>query len=298
MPNCLFRLCLVMSLFCLLLPAAATHFTPEQREWLKWHKQFHYAPEETNGPFSFLDQNDELQGLSIDLLELIGRKTGFDFIPTSARTVNENLERAEHMQVDVIPTVQLTAEREHYLAFTEPYIKVPVLLMVSARRSHQTRLADLAGKRVMVDNNAELEAYVRKQFGKINWIVATNTREALLKLSNGEVDGVVADLASVHFILNQQKLAGIQATTPIGYEYQYRFAYRKDWPLLGLVLQQGMQAISNSEREALIARWMPLNSRHGWREQLYWVLLVTPLLLVAIYMSGEMLRRQPGKKSP
>lgn len=296
MPNCLFRLCQTLFLCCLVLPGAAAQFTPEQQEWLKWHKQFHYAPEETNGPFSFLDQNEQPQGLSIELLELIGQKTGFAFVPASARSLNENLERAEHMEVDIIPALQKTDEREQYLAFTEPYIKVPVLLMVGAHRSNQTSLANLAGKRVMVDNNPELEAYVRSQFRQVNWIVADNTREALRQLSNGNVDGVVADLASVHFILNQQSLAGIQATTPIGYEYQYRFAYRKDWPILGQVLQQGMQAISQAERDALIARWMPLASQPGWREQLRWALLIIPLLLAAIYMSGDMLRRQPGEK--
>jgi ABC-type amino acid transport substrate-binding protein len=297
MLNCLFRLCQALLVSSLLCSWAEAGFTPEQQAWLKWHRQFHYAPEENNGPFVFIDQNEQPQGLSVELLQLIGKKTGFQFVPTSAHTLNENLERMENVEVDVTTTLQATAEREQYLAFTEPYIRVPVVLMVGTHYSHQTRLADMAGKRVMVDHNEELEEYVREHFKQIHWVVADSTPEALRQLSNGTVDGVVADLASVHFILNQQSLAGIQAATPIGYDYQYRFAYRKDWPLLGQILQQGMQAISTEEREALLARWMPLDSSPGWREQLRWLILLTPLLLGLIYMSGDMLRRHARKKA-
>ncbi len=88
------------------------------------------APERDCGPFVFVGDNGQLQGLSVGLLQRLGR-------------------------ADLVSWLRPTPERAAFLAFTRPYVQVPAIVVQAARPPRgpgdgRARLEALAGRPVAV----------------------------------------------------------------------------------------------------------------------------------------------------
>jgi ABC-type amino acid transport substrate-binding protein len=149
-----------------------------------------------------------------------------------------------------------TPDRANYLKFTSPYILVPAILVIRADTAAVT-LESLAHRPVAVGKGYAVEHYVRERYPKVVWVAVADDAEALRRLHAGTVAAVVADQASVAFVSRRQRWSDLRTLGPVGFDYALCFAYRSDWPELGILLQQGLHQITAAERSVVLARWMP-----------------------------------------
>ncbi len=72
-------------------------------------------------PFEFIDENGEYKGIAADYLSLISKKTGLQFEIMKGLTWPEAYDMALAGDIDVLPAIGKTEEREEYFFFSEPY---------------------------------------------------------------------------------------------------------------------------------------------------------------------------------
>jgi ABC-type amino acid transport substrate-binding protein len=242
--------------------------SPAQREWIAAHPRVVYALAPDYGPFVYTDEQGRPRGLSVDVLTLIAQKTGLAFEPGAALSLPANLALAERGEIDIVTSLRPTRERAAYMDFTPAYVTVPSVLMVRDGTPRAQGLRAMAGRRVAVGAGFAVERFVRERYPQVNWVPLADDAESLAQLAAGRVDGAVADLASAHFIALEKGLPNnwpvLRMAGDIGYDYPLSFGYRKDAPLLGEILQRGLQAITVDERAALMRRWMPRPTDGGW----------------------------------
>jgi len=275
-------LCFCM-VFCLmpLAARAAVSLSTAQREWIAAHPRVTYALAPDYGPFIYTDEGGRARGLSVDVLVLIGQKTGLAIVPGAPLSLTANLALAQRGDIDIVTSLRPTRDRAAYLDFTTAYVTVPSVLMVRGADAGvgAQGLRAMAGRRVAVGAGFAVERFVRDRYPQVIWVPLTDDGESLAQLADGRVDGAVADQASVHFIAmehgSSKHWPALRMAGDIGYDYPLSFAYRKDAPLLGDILQRGLQAITVDERAALMQRWMPQPDSGGWTT------LVRPPLLAA-----------------
>lgn len=251
------------------LPGAApvASLSADERAWIGAHPRASYALAPDYGPFVYTDAQGNPRGLSVDVLALIALKTGLDLVPGAPLSLPQNLALARRGAIDIVTSLRPTEDRARYLDFSAAYASVPTVLMVRAGETAAT-LRAMAGRQIAVGAGFAVESFVRKQYPRVRWLALRSDADGLRRLAAGEIDGVVADLASVHFITRQQGGIGpgpLRLAGPVGFDYPLSFGYRKDAPELGAILRRGLQAISIDERAALMARWMPEPLHGGWR---------------------------------
>ncbi len=78
--------------------AHVAKLTASQRQWISQQGPIEFAVESDYGPFIFLDHEGEVKGLSVDVLQLIGRKTGLNFVPGPPSHLAEILKQAQANQ--------------------------------------------------------------------------------------------------------------------------------------------------------------------------------------------------------
>ncbi len=98
-------------LFFLLLPgysatvgATVVTLTAEEREWVAKHPVLKVGNELDWPPFDFAE-NGEPKGYSIDLINLIGEKTGLKFEFVNGYTWPELLEKFKASEIDIMPAI-------------------------------------------------------------------------------------------------------------------------------------------------------------------------------------------------
>lgn len=257
-----------------------------------------FAPERDYGPFVFQTGDGVVRGLSIDVLELVRRHTGLTWQTLPPRPLAEILLLAQAGQVDLISSLRPTPERSAYLAFTRPYVTVPVVLVTRAGDSG-VELDSGRPYRIAVGAGYAVETHVRQRFGHILWQALPDDAAGLRALAAGQVDGVVADAASVSFLRRRLGLTKLDLHGGVAFEYSLSLAYRRDLPWLGEVLERGLAAISHEERQVLLRRWIDAEAldattdqRWRWTQRVGLALLALGLLLALV----SSLTRRGGRR--
>lgn len=240
---------------------ASTHsdlLTPEENFYLdSRNRTIVVFLEKNNPPFSYSSPGGNIQGLSVDYLELIADKINvkLEFLLPQSRVqvVNEFLKG----KGDVTDLMENT-ERQSQFIFTESFLTVPAAIV--ARKDFNVReslnLNDFNGKKVAVKSGSALETYIRKNYPRVVLEDMTDNEIILQQVVLGEVEAGVLDVASLFFYLSKQVLSSVKIIGNVGFDYKPAFALRPDSTILQDILEKGMTQISIADRELLNEKWI------------------------------------------
>jgi diguanylate cyclase (GGDEF)-like protein len=286
-------------------PVAAepdTLLTPEEQAWVAQHPVLLFAPERDFPPFSFVDSQGQHRGLSADVLELVQAHTGLKFQAVAAGDRSINIDRLKRREVDLLTSLRPTPEREKSIAFTSAYVSSPTVIL---RRHGDRRSGDLAkmgGERLAVDRSSAVETFVHDKYPDVGLVEVDIAAQGLRDLVTGEVDASAVNLATASYVIERDRLGGLRVAGETGYFSTLTLGYRKDWPMLGRVLEKGLAQISEAERATMIARWIPLSDIAWWqRPEVQRVLgaaaVGTGLLMGGLLLWNRALRRAVAQRT-
>ncbi|MET0383379.1 MAG: transporter substrate-binding domain-containing protein, partial [Burkholderiaceae bacterium] len=294
---------LVSGLACAAGAAAADPLlTSEEQSWVAKHPVVLYAPEIDFPPFSFVDDQGRHLGLSADVLDLVQSHTGLKFQAAAAADAASNLDRLRRREVDLLTSLRPTAEREAFASFTSAYVSSPSVIL---RRRGDRRPGDLqgmAGEFLAVDRHSAAETFVRETAPGVHLVQVDIAADGLRDLAFGEFDAATVNLATASYIIERDRLSGIRVAGETGYFSTLAIGYRKDWPMLGRVLEKGLARITEAERSEMIARWIPLSDIDWWqRPEVERVLgaasIGTGLLMGGLLLWNRALRRAVAQRT-
>ena len=282
--------------------AQDTLLTAEEQAWVDKHPVVLFAPERDFPPFSFVDSQGQHRGLSADVLDLVQAHTGLKFQAVAAGDRASNLDRLKRREVDLLTSLRPTAQREQSIAFTSAYVSSPAVVL---RRRGDHRAGDLAamkGERVAVDRSSATETFVHDTYPDVTLVEVDVAAQGLRDLVFGDVDACAVNLATASYLIERDRLGGLRVAGETGYFSTLALGYRKDWPMLGRVLEKGLAQISEAERAQMIARWIPLTDIAWWqRPEVQRVLgaasIGTGLLMGGLLLWNRALRRAVAQRT-
>ena len=89
-----------------------------ERNWIAERPVLRVANEMDWPPFDFAE-NGEPRGYSIDLISLIGQKTGLKFEFVNGYTWSDLLEKFKAGEIDIMPAIYVNNQRKSFIAFTD-----------------------------------------------------------------------------------------------------------------------------------------------------------------------------------
>jgi diguanylate cyclase (GGDEF)-like protein len=227
----------------------------DERAWLKSHGEIVLAPQDSAAPYAYVDESGLVHGLSIEYLALISEATGLHFTIAHPSSSEDNLRRAREHEVDVVANIAETPERRTYLAFSQSYFRSPAVLVLRRGIALPDGIASMHG-RIAVGRGDPAEGYLAQRFPALTLVPEGDETAALRDVAAGKVDGAVADAALVSQLTRDPALANLRIAYEVGLDYEIAFGYRRDWPLLGRILDKGLARISVDQRRAIAERWV------------------------------------------
>ncbi|NRF66293.1 transporter substrate-binding domain-containing protein [Aquincola sp. S2] len=277
---------LAMVLVLTLAPAAQTAedlLSPDERAWVNAHPTVRLATSSDYGPFTFIDGDGQVRGLSIDYVQRIEQLTGLRFERQPPAGFSFNLQRLGQGEIDVLMSLRDTPERRQTLGFSRPYVSVPAVL-VRRREAGRALAPELQmGERVAVSKNYAVGPFLAERFPANPQVVMADDKLLLRALASGEVNAGVLDLAGATYLMRTQGIGNLQIAGDVGFAYDLGIGYRKDWPMLGRILDKALTRIDPAERQAMADRWFLANPDSGaFSRQLLWTIGV----LLAAVLAG------------
>ena len=270
-------------------PALALTLSEEERSWLAAHPQLRLGVDASWPPFEFRDAQDNYQGLTADYVRLIEARLGVELQPVEASSWSSTLEQTRRGQIDLLPGVMSTPERQEYLSFTRPYLDFPIIILSRSGGPQPKQLQELYGLKVAVVQDYAPHELLRQRHPDLSLLPMRSVAAALQTLATGQADAMVGDLASSVWSLRQLKLDGLYISGETPYRYQLAMATpRGETTLIG-ILDRLFAELSADEIARLQQPWVGsvLDRRALWHQALLYGL---PALLVLLAVIAIILR--------
>ncbi len=208
-------------------------------------------------PFCIVTADGQADGFSVELLraalEAMGREVSFDVGPWEE--VKRSLVEG---QVQVLPLVGRTPERERIFDFTFPYLTMHGTIVVREGETGIRSLADLAGRQVGVMQGDNAEEFLRRNHPEVGVATTATFEEALRGLAAGRHDAVVIQKLVALQLMKQMGMTGLKTVGPPLQEFVQPlcFAVREgDKDLLSLLNEGLSLVIADGTFRRLHTKW-------------------------------------------
>ena len=292
---------ILLSLLTWTATAGALTLTEDERGWLADHQELRLGVDTSWPPFEYRDENGHYQGLAADYVRLIQDRLGIKIKLIEPASWGQVLEQARNSQLDLIPGVMSTPERQNFLAFTRPYIDFPMVILAHEGGTRPRTLKELYGLKIAVVENYAPHELLRTHHPDLNLVALPNVSSTLQALATGKVDAVVSDLASSVWSLRELKLEGLYVSGETPYRYQLAMGVPRNDKILVSILDKVLADLSPDETSAIQQHWVGnfSDNRTFWNDLLLYglpaLLLMSAVLIIAIRinrrLSSEISRR-------
>jgi PAS domain S-box-containing protein len=265
--------------------------TAEERAFLAG-KQLRLGVDSARPPFEFLDEKGVYSGICAGFIEECAKRLGVTISKVTGLTVSAAIDKVKSGEVDVIPKVTPTPEREKHLLFTQPFVTFPSVIISRKDTRVIGGLDDLSGLKIGVLKGLVVEELLKRDYPRLPLIALTDVKSALMDLSIGKIDVFVDNLGTVSYNIEKLGITNLKiaATTP--YNHDLAFGVRKDWPLLASSLDKALASMTNQEKTEIKNRWLAIKYDAGinWR---IFVPIGAGLLIIiiAVFIWNRSLRR-------
>jgi diguanylate cyclase (GGDEF)-like protein/PAS domain S-box-containing protein len=286
------------------LPATALTLSQEEQAWLAEHPQIRLGIDTSWPPFEFRDEQGLYRGLSADYVELIEKRLKVRMLPVEPRNWGEVMASAKRGQLDLLPGIMSTPERQRDLAFTRPYLDFPIVILAHSNGPQPRQLDQLYGLKVAVVQDYAPHELLRSRHPDLNLLPLPSVNAALQALATGQADAMIGDLASSVWSLRQLKLEGLLVSGETPYRYQLAMAAPHSHSALISILDKVFAELTPEEIAALQEPWVGgvLDDRDAWQRTalIYGIpaLLLALLVLAAVVRINLRLRQEMrGRKA-
>ena len=221
-------------------------------------KVYVFASDATWPPMEFVDDNGDIVGFDMDLLEAVAEAAGFEYRVENTAWDGIFAGLANGSYDAIISSVTITEDRAKTMDFSDPYINAGQILIVPAGYSGGDQLSDFVGKKVGVQQGTTGDFAVEAVAG-IDRRAYDDVGLAVEDMANGNLDAVVCDsVTAIDYVAANENFKGkLEILGEPFTEEEFGIAVQKgDTELLALI-NKGLAAVfADGTQAALVEKWL------------------------------------------
>ncbi|WP_256125147.1 transporter substrate-binding domain-containing protein [Photorhabdus luminescens] len=234
----------------------AAIFSAQEKAWIKKNPVVNVALNRNAPPYSFLDKNDQITGLDVDILRLLGEKSGitFNFIPTDGAVgIKKLLENGKAQMSSMLNT----PERRRWLSFSHPYGTVEWVMITRNERNAPYEFEQLKHHRVAIQRGNALLSLL-KQYPEIFIIEVDSVTQGIDMVLAGAADATFDSLISADYLQASRYGANISIQFFKGSLQPEQYAVIPAYPQLVDILNKSIDALPPNELRVLRLKWLSM----------------------------------------
>ncbi len=269
-------------------PAPPAHVAPlsaEQRQWLAEHNELRVGVV-LQVPFAQYDRRlQRLSGANVELMQWLASALNIEVTWRHFPDVTQLEDAVREGEVDIAPGLTQTPAGLRLWQFTDPYMRVPQLVVGEQKGAGVVELEKLDSQsRVAVRMPSAIADYLRSNYRNLNLQGVPVEREALQLLLTQQTRYAIVDEAHLSRLSAEPEFANLAVVGDIGLPQLLRVATRRDWPELAGIVESALHAIPAKDLEQLHARWLQPKYPRLTESPGFWQNLC--LLLTVLFLSS------------
>ncbi|WP_429532178.1 transporter substrate-binding domain-containing protein [Pseudomonas frederiksbergensis] len=230
--------------------------SPAEQRWLARHPTLTVGVIDDFAPLTFFDAQGRFSGLSAQLLNLISHRSGLNFRVQRSRSLDQQIQQLKAGEIDLVPAIIPSTEREADLRFTRAYLSNPFVLVSATTAQSPKTLDDLAGKRLAINHSQPLRGFILARVPGIRLVDVQSPAQGLELVVKGQADAAVSSLILTRYLIVRHYRDRLQIHSTVGNQPALiTLATAHGAVELQSILNKALLSISPEEMDDLVARW-------------------------------------------
>lgn len=229
-----------------------------EQAWLKDHPRIRIGIDAGYAPYSFVDQQGQLQGVVADFLPVIERLLGIRFEIVSNLSWTQLMQALREHRLDAVATVVRLPERESFIEFSDIYLPTPLVITTRKETPPLRSVSQLPNLRLTLVEGYSSSKQLLQQFPQLKPHYVSSPLQGLQAVATGKADAYVGVLGVNSFLATKNGIFNLKVNAAFDMDTNgQRFGVRKDWPQFAGLLNKALAAIPAGQKLAIFQRWMP-----------------------------------------
>ena len=281
---------------------ANINLTNEEKEWLSDHKTIRIAPDPEFPPIEWIDENGLYRGISSGFMDLISQELDIEFEVVQYNNWEEVLQKARDRDVDMLSAAAQTPQRAKYMDFSSPYLIFPGVMITRNDYSEIKTIEQLYNKKVVIVSGYVWQDMLTLDHPEIEIIQVNSLLDGLRGISMGVHDVIIATLPIALYYIEKEGIHNLRVSGETDYFTKLSILTRKDWPMLGTIMQKTLSNIPGKKKKDITKKWITIKRKSVFSNKQFWIILISILFisfvgLIIIYTWNRILKKLVRKRT-
>ncbi|MGE4292223.1 MAG: transporter substrate-binding domain-containing protein [Desulfovibrio sp.] len=245
--------------------------TESENAWLAAHPVIRVGLAEGHPPLRFTDASGKSSGMVPDYLELIASRVGVQIEVVPHMDSSLRFGALRRGEVDALACVLPTPSLRQEFLFTEPYLRLPSVIVTRTDAPFLSGLSDILGKTVAMPSDAGRVEMLYRDYPELDLRLTEGVGEALEEVSLGRAYATVGDLPTLAATIRSLGLTNLKVAARTEYEYdEFAMAVRPGMAEMASIFNRAVDAISPEDRDAVAGRWVETDLASDRKYEAFW----------------------------
>ena len=259
----------------------------EEKLWLMQNKVIRHGmvKGKRHLPFEFTNDEGIHQGLTSDYLQFIAERLGIrietqfygETIPEVDTALREN-------KIDFVTYLPKVSYRERVFSFSEPVIKMPVVLFGQKDSAIIQSLDAFEDETLIVQHNSYAHDFIIRNYPLIKTEYVNSTIEGLQKVSK-EGGVFIHNVFSSEYNIRKHAINNLKIVGSAGFDYNLMFATSKQMSPFLSILEKAIIDLSEREKRLIFDKWINIQIEEKMDVALI-VKIVASMVIFTLFVVG------------
>ncbi|BBV98549.1 MULTISPECIES: response regulator [Pseudomonas] len=236
--------------------AQSVHLSEAQQRWLTDNPKVRVLVDDQVLPLSYRDSKGQLRGLTLDVLQMITRRTGLEFDVQAGAGAEQMIGQVIQGKAHLIAGLPYSDNLAQRLGFSRAYLSASRVLVSRTGEQAPSSLEQLAGRRVAVVSGSAMVELLQQRYPQVRQRVLSGPLDALHAVADGRVDAAFLTLDDARPLVARWYPGQLQVSAGLALPPAH-FALastRGASELLGII-DSALLSLTPQETTALVRRW-------------------------------------------
>jgi len=233
-------------------------------------------------PVDFLDSQFKHQGIAADIFSLVREKQNIPFVLKTEKSLQDSLAAVQSGRIDVLPAVVPNAALRRELAFTKPYLSLPLVIATRNKEIFINDLEDIPKNQVSYVRRHALKSILAAKYSHLTFQKVGSAKDGLQRVQRGQDFAFIGTLPTVTYAIQKHSLYNIKISGTLDEKLPVAAAVDKDNKRLLHIIQKGLNSVSLQEREDAVDNWISIRLEEKVDYTLIWSVGVGAVFILAV----------------
>ena len=261
-----------------------TKLSEMEKSYLEEKNVFKVCVNSDSAPMAFVDKKGRLDGISIDILKIIGGKLGirYDFIKNTDE-IESKLFLMENRCDLIASAVRLSANKT-YSYFTEPYMKYDLAIITQNKKPLVNNFKSISNKRVSIKKESDLKKILTKRYPALNIQEVNSYKDALKDVIDGKSYFTLMALPVLSYFKTSYDYESLQIAGNSKIKEEFCMAVKDNNDILLSIINKTLKTIPKNTINIVVDKWVNQKVLKKTNYFLVWLILSVFAIFILFYI--------------